>query len=104
MRLTFVFSRSGHRERVGGHGSLHLRVVEVDDSSVLFDHVDFLNARNVGDGQLLQVALQLLVVRGGGLVHDLLLPSGRTLQKRYNDPSSSPFRRYERPRKRPEAS
>ena len=75
----FGLGTAGDGESVGGDGCLHLRVVEVDHRSVLFDHVHLLNARNVGDGELLQIALELFVVGGRRLVDNLLLSAGGTL-------------------------
>jgi len=40
-----------------------------------------LNAGNRVDGQLLERALQLLIIGGGGAVDDLLLPAGGTLKQ-----------------------
>jgi len=84
-----VFSGSSDRESVGGHGSLYLGVVEMDNSSVVLDHVHLLNTGNVRDRKLFQVALQLLVVGGGGLVHHLLLSAGGTLATSANLSGSS---------------
>ena len=75
--LTFVFSVAGDGESVGSQRSLHFGVVEVDDGSVILEHVDLLNAGDVVHSQLLQRTLQLLVVRGGRAVHHLLLPARR---------------------------
>ena len=56
----------------------------MDDGAIILDHVHLFDARNVGDGQLLQVALQLLVVHCRGFVHYLLLPPCRTLEMKIN--------------------
>jgi len=52
----------------------------VDDVAILLHHIDLLNARDVVDSQLFQVALQLLVIRGR-LVNHLLLSPSRALWK-----------------------
>ena len=91
----------GDGEGVRAQRRLHLRIVEVNDAAVLLEHVhlkrekvefDFndntslselatylLDAGNRVDGELLQGRLQLLVVRGGRSVDDLLLPAGSAL-------------------------
>jgi len=61
-------------EGVGRQGSLRLGVVEVNHREVILDDVDLLDARDSAHRQLLEGALQLLVVGGRRLVHDLLLP------------------------------
>lgn len=73
------FAVTGNGECVGGQRSLRLGIVEVDDRAVVLDHVDLLDAGDHVDGQLLQQRLQLLVVGGGGRVHNLLLAPGRSL-------------------------
>lgn len=66
---------SGDGECVGAQRSLSARIVEMDDGAVVLDHVDFLNALNLIHSEFLQCRLQLLVIRGRSLVHDLLLSS-----------------------------
>ncbi len=49
------------------------RCSEVNDVSILFEHIDLLNRLNWLDVELLQRRLQLLVVCARGLVHLLYL-------------------------------
>jgi len=67
------------KNQLCGHGCLHFWIVEMNDGAIVLDHVDFLNAGNVGHRQLFQVALKLFVIHCGRLVHNLLLPSSSSL-------------------------
>lgn len=55
-----------------------LGVGEVNDVSVLLEHVDFLNGLDGLDVHLLECSLEFLVVRGGGLVDALGLAARGT--------------------------
>ena len=57
---------------------LYLGVGEVNDRSVISEHVNFLDTGNGVDGELLELRLEFFVVSVGSLVHDLLLPAGST--------------------------
>ena len=57
---------------------LYLGVGEVNDRSVISEHVNFLDTRDGVDGELLELRLEFFVVSVGSLVHDLLLPAGST--------------------------
>lgn len=50
----------------------------MNDVSVLLEHVDFLNGLDGLNVHLLECGLELLVVRGGGLVDALGLAAGGT--------------------------
>ena len=58
---------------------LTLRSTEVDDVSVLLEHVHFLDGLDGLDVHLLQGCLELLVVRTGRLVDLLDLAAGSAL-------------------------
>lgn len=75
----FVFAVPGDGECVGRQRRLRLRIVEMDDGTVVTDHVHLLDARNRVHRQLLQRRLQLLVIGGGRLVDNLLLATRRSL-------------------------
>lgn len=64
------------KRRRGKGGTLG--VGEVNDVSVLLEHVDFLNGLDGLDVHLLECGLEFLVVRGGGLVDALGLAAGGT--------------------------
>lgn len=66
-------------EGVGGDGGVDLGGGEVDDISVLLEHVDLLDGLDGLDVHLLQGGLELLVVGTGGLVDLLDLAAGSTL-------------------------
>lgn len=55
--LTFVFSVTSNGKSIGGERCLDLRVVEVNDGTVVLEHVHLLNTRDVVNSQLLQGAL-----------------------------------------------
>jgi len=59
-------------------GCLNLGVLEVENRSVILEHVNFFDSWNGIDGEFLELALELLVVGRRRLVHDLLLPSDGT--------------------------
>lgn len=69
---------SGDREYVARERRLRFWIVEMNDRSIVLDKIDLLDTGDVVDGELLQSRLQLLVVGGGCLMHDLLLTSGCT--------------------------
>jgi len=60
-------------------GGSTLRSSEVDDVSVLLEHVDFLDGLDGLDVHLLEGGLELLVVGARGLVDLLDLAAGSTL-------------------------
>ena len=76
--LTLVLSMASDGKSVGCKRSLDFGVVEVDDGAVILEHVHLLYSWYVVDSQLLEGALELLVVSGGSPVHHLLLPPGRS--------------------------
>ena len=98
--LTLVLGGTGDREGVCGHRSLNLRCVEVDDCSVVLDHVNLLDSGNIGNRHLLKVALELLVIACGSLVDDLLLSASGSLQLglyidcHHKSRRNQPFHRY----------
>ena len=73
--VTFMLSVTGDGKSVGCQRSLNFGIVEVDDCSVIFEHVHFFNAWDVVDGQFLERALELLVISGGCTVDNFLLPA-----------------------------
>lgn len=62
----------------GPQSCLTLGVGEVNDVPILLHHIHLLDARNIVHAKLLQIALQLLVIRGR-LMNDLLLSPRRAL-------------------------
>ena len=82
-RTVFVIvihvERQQQRVVVGVMLSEYLWVLEVDDSAVLFEHVDLLDGGDPVHPQSLQTSLQLLVVSRVALGHVAPLPPRRPL-------------------------
>ena len=62
----------------------HLRVGEMNNGTVIAEHVNFLDSGNWVDRQFLQLRLKFFVVGVGCLVYDLLLSSGSTFTSNSN--------------------
>jgi hypothetical protein len=60
-------------ENIARQARLSLWIIEMDNSSIVLDHVNFFNPRNRIDRKLFQCRLQFLVISGSRLMNDLLL-------------------------------
>merc|ERR1711953_1603472 len=72
-------SVSADDEGVGGHGDLSLRLLEMDDGSILVEKVDLIDARDLVETHLAQGDLELLVVASSLLVDSLSLSANGAL-------------------------